>query len=65
MKIEKIVCDRCGKDIVLPVQVRYTLKVANRWIENGHGSFIESEVDLCEDCQDKLKEWLENGTEEL
>lgn len=63
MKIEKIICDRCGAEIpektyYNPEEKTYKLIDTTR---APNGFFLHSEpVDLCDVCQEKLKEWFEN-----
>ena len=63
MKIEKIICDRCGAEVQEkiyhnPGEALYSLYNVNC---TPIGTFASmSPIDLCDECQGKLKEWFEN-----
>lgn len=55
-KIEKIICNKCGKEILVSggVPQEDVLEVKKRW---GYHSRKDNQVDcfdLCEDCYDEL-----------
>ena len=56
VKIEKIICNKCGKEILVRggVPQEDVLEVRKRW---GYHSRKDNQVDcfdLCEDCYDEL-----------
>lgn len=60
-------CDRCGKlykpyeftDLALSQNSFRFYKVTKEMIPDNYSHYL----DLCPDCQKKLREWLENGKE--
>lgn len=63
MKRTVITCDRCGKEFNIFDDFDVPI------IEDAYGIFrhrfgvTDGAMDLCIECQEKLKEWFENGTE--
>ncbi len=56
LKIEKIICNKCGKEILVKQDLAQedTVSVEKRW---GYFSSKDNEVhrfDLCEDCYDEF-----------
>ena len=65
-KIEKIICNKCGKEILVRggVPQEDVLEVRKRW---GYHSRKDNQVDcfdLCEDCYDELISSLRINMEE-
>ncbi len=53
MKIEKILCDRCGREVVYPTTRKIFLSKIGR----------EGGLDLCDNCHKQLYNWLNNEIE--
>ena len=51
----KTVCDRCGKVVKrFPRQILYIVKN-----DNTDGSVFKETIDVCADCEEDFKRWLE------
>lgn len=67
----KTVCDRCGKEIKGFPRMKLVTKRANQdnyfeiraYIFSTEG-MTESDIDLCADCEEDFKRWLEEKGEE-
>ncbi len=60
MKIEKRVCDRCGKEIVFYPMIQMTqtqFPVINITISDT--LLYQSSIDLCENCKIEFLSWLD------
>lgn len=53
MKIEKVICDRCGSEVIYPCTRKIFLSKVGR----------EGGLDLCEHCYKCLYNWFNNGLE--
>ena len=56
--MRKIVCDRCRKEVIQP-DPRSQAKFPVIKITKMYVMLNVVEVDLCDDCMDEFKEWLE------
>jgi len=63
--MKKIVCDRCGKEVIQP-DPRSQAKFPVIRITKTYPMFKVVDVDLCKDCKAEFKKWLEeySGKEE-
>ena len=60
MRINKIVCDRCGK--VIPEENLLKLRIVTREANRGICNYrTKKEYDICEECQDDIEEILIGG----
>lgn len=50
MKIEKILCDRCEKEIRYPVDIERKIWLSGKGREGG--------LDLCDECYEELFKWF-------
>ena len=63
MKVEKVICDRCGKEVEDEVwsSKHYVL------FEKDRNGFWEHErtnvIDLCKKCQNSLRKWVKENKE--
>ena len=55
--MKKIVCDRCGKEVIQP-DPRSQAKLPVIHITKTYPMFVVKDVDLCDDCMDEFKKWL-------
>lgn len=64
MKVEKVICDRCGKEVEDEVWIskRYVL------FEKEPGNLFYKDktdvIDLCKECQDSLRKWVKEKKNE-
>ena len=61
MKIEKIICDRCGKEVIYPISTHYNILEKH---SNFFGGNCDIKMDLCQDCCDSLKEWVKENKDD-
>ena len=66
---KKIVCDRCGSEIVKPsgdlrslLNVKFPIIVVNVSVKESYVSEFK-ELDLCDDCKADLLKWIRYGKE--
>lgn len=57
-KIEKIICNKCGKEILVRggIPQEDVLEVEKRWGYHSRKDNQVDQFDLCEDCYDELVE---------
>jgi hypothetical protein len=61
--MKKIICDRCGKEIESVMLADKLIKGINYDL-TSQVAFNVRKYDLCDDCQNDLTDWLNNGREE-
>lgn len=49
MTITKVYCDRCGEEVIYPIERRLHLS----------GIYGEDRYDLCDSCYEELHSWFE------
>ena len=50
MRIEKVICDKCGKEIQNPSKHQIVLTIDKRWDGVGYDDDRNEERDFCYDC---------------
>lgn len=60
------VCDKCGNDITVNAHTAYQRNIAGGKVEVtfAYGSQHDMdtwEAELCDDCAEKLKDWINDG----
>lgn len=64
----RTVRDRCGKEIKGIPRMKLVMKKVNKFAIRSYGlppdSMIESNIDLCVDCEKDFNHWLEEKKEE-
>ena len=66
---KKIVCDRCGSEIVKTsgdlryvLNIKFPIIVVNVSVKESYMTGFEN-LDLCDDCKADLLKWIRNGKE--
>lgn len=66
---KKIVCDRCGSEIVKTsgdlrsvLNIKFPIIVVNVSVKESYMIGFE-DLDLCDDCKADLLKWIRNGKE--
>lgn len=61
MKIEKVICDRCGREITRSITKYHLTKEGPIIVNERNLEYRNIDIDLCANCQDELERWLEDG----
>ena len=65
-RVEKIFCDRCGKELAFVNNVQLSKQSAriDLYAIGERRTCQSQRIDLCEDCYEEFINFLENGNEE-
>jgi hypothetical protein len=64
MKIEKLVCDRCGAEATSEVWEYSIALGSSLYYDNKSMLLHQVTIDLCNKCREEFKEWFKNAKEE-